>query len=83
MGDRKMLTMQACKLWMVALALGYILSGGTAEAVEPDYMRAMGVVPFGDDVEAPNFMLPTPDGKVLQLRDFKGKVILLNFWATW
>lgn len=83
MGDRKTLTIRACRLWMVALAFGCLLSGGAAEAADSDYLRAMGVVPFDDDVEAPNFMLPTPDGKTLQLRDFKGKVILLNFWATW
>ena len=83
MGDRKTLTMQTCKLWTVALALGYILSGGVAEAVDPGYLRAMGIVPFNDDIEAPNFVLPTPEGKTMQLRDFRGKVILLNFWATW
>jgi cytochrome c biogenesis protein CcmG/thiol:disulfide interchange protein DsbE len=83
MGDRKTLTIQTCRLWMVALAFGCMLAGGAAEAADAEYMRAMGVIPFNDDVEAPNFMLPTPDGKTLQLRDFKGKLILLNFWATW
>jgi cytochrome oxidase Cu insertion factor (SCO1/SenC/PrrC family) len=70
-------------LSMVALALCYILPGTVAEAAQPDDMRAMGIVPFNGDIEAPNFMLPTPDGKTVQLRDFKGKVVLLNFWATW
>ncbi len=83
MGDRKTLTMQTGMLSLVALAICYILSGGVAEAVQPDFMRAMGVVQFNDAVEAPNFMLPTPEGKTVQLHDFKGKVILLNFWATW
>ncbi|WP_423149522.1 redoxin domain-containing protein [Rubrolithibacter danxiaensis] len=32
---------------------------------------------------APNFTLPTPDGKQMQLNDFKGKYVLLDFWASW
>jgi len=30
-----------------------------------------------------DFTLPNLDGKDVTLSDFKGKVILLNFWATW
>jgi peroxiredoxin len=32
---------------------------------------------------APNFTLTDIDGKKLSLSDYKGKVILLDFWATW
>lgn len=32
---------------------------------------------------APAFELETRDGKVISLSDFKGKTIILNFWATW
>ncbi|MCE9558297.1 MAG: TlpA family protein disulfide reductase [Armatimonadetes bacterium] len=32
---------------------------------------------------APNFTAQTPDGKPIQLSSFKGKVVLLDFWATW
>jgi len=32
---------------------------------------------------APDFKLDSLDGKPLSLADYKGKVILLNFWATW
>jgi peroxiredoxin len=30
-----------------------------------------------------DFTLPDLDGKDVKLSDYKGKVILLNFWATW
>jgi thiol-disulfide isomerase/thioredoxin len=32
---------------------------------------------------APEFKLDTLEGKSVSLADYKGKVILLNFWATW
>jgi thiol-disulfide isomerase/thioredoxin len=32
---------------------------------------------------APPFTVETPEGKPLGLADFKGKVVILDFWATW
>lgn len=32
---------------------------------------------------APAFSLNSENGKPVSLADFKGKVVLLNFWATW
>lgn len=35
------------------------------------------------DQPAPDFRLTTFDGHKLSLADFKGQVVVLNFWATW
>jgi cytochrome c biogenesis protein CcmG/thiol:disulfide interchange protein DsbE len=32
---------------------------------------------------APEFVLKDADGKVVKLSDYRGKAVLLNFWATW
>jgi len=32
---------------------------------------------------APNFKLNTSDGKAVDLSKLKGKVVVVNFWATW
>ena len=32
---------------------------------------------------APDFEAATPDGKTVHLSDYKGKVVILDFWATW
>jgi peroxiredoxin len=39
------------------------------------------VVRVGD--EAPNFRLRDLDGNLTSLSQYRGKVVLLNFWATW
>jgi peroxiredoxin len=32
---------------------------------------------------APDFALPSLDGQVVRLSDYRGKVVFLNIWATW
>jgi peroxiredoxin len=40
-----------------------------------------GVVKPGEP--APNFQLRDMEGRIVSLSDLRGKVVLLNFWATW
>ena len=37
----------------------------------------------GQDVKAPQFELRDVHGRIVRLSDYKGKVVLINFWATW
>ena len=36
-----------------------------------------------DRNKAPGFTLKDAHGRTVQLADYKGKIVLLNFWATW
>ncbi len=54
----------------------------TSWAVD-DPFEAMGVVRPKTRMKAPDFSLETLDGSPLNLDDFKGRLVVLNFWATW
>src|SRR5690606_35058578 len=39
---------------------------------------------ISEDVKyAPEFTLSNLDGETVSLSDYKGKIVILNFWATW
>ncbi len=46
-------------------------------AVPREALAALRPVPAGD------FTLPSLDGHSVRLSDFRGKVVVLNFWTTW
>ncbi len=56
-----------------------VIGTGRAEApADPQTLPAL-QEPF----PAPDFELRDIDGKVHRLSDYRGKVVVLNFWATW
>ena len=41
------------------------------------------VIPLKEGRPAPDFTFPDLDGRKVSLSDFRGKVVLVNIWATW
>jgi peroxiredoxin len=50
---------------------------------ESDFSADLGIVEPRTVKQAPDFTLQTLDGQPIKLSDFRGKPVLLNFWATW
>lgn len=67
---------------MLILLLVLILAPATAYAEHASFDK-MGVVPPKTSQPAPDFVAKNLKGQMVKLSDFKGKVLLLNFWATW
>jgi len=38
---------------------------------------------LGQGVKAPSLTLKSTEGRTVRLSDYRGKVVLINFWATW
>ena len=55
---------------------------GSLDAAE-DPMSAARVMRIKERKSAPEFALEDVQGKLVKLEDFRGKVVLLDFWATW
>jgi thiol-disulfide isomerase/thioredoxin len=46
-------------------------------------MQAAGATTIAVGQPAPEISLPDPNGTIYKLSDLKGKVVLLDFWASW
>lgn len=51
------------------------------KAQEEQMARLDNLIPLGS--EAPDFAQPAPDGKTISLSSLRGKVVLIDFWASW
>ena len=71
-------------LALIALSLAFSLGTRAQEpqsGVDPDIEYAADLLKPG--TKAPDFTLLTPEGKELTLSQFKGKIVVLDFWASW
>lgn len=69
-----------------ALSLGHFATAQTSAAglqpaEDPDAKYAATLLKHG--VEAPDFALATPTGDTLRFSTFRGRYVVLDFWASW
>jgi len=72
----KIMLARSRALLLVPALLAFTACVSTTKAVSP-------VKPESQRKKAPEFTLKDSNGQPVKLSDFKGKVVLLNFWATW
>ena len=65
---------------IVAMALALLTVSGAGAA--PNF-KDLQVQTYEPPKAAPTFSLPSIDGRTVRLEDYRGKVLLLFFWATW
>ena len=71
---------------LIGAAAGYLVFFGLpSEPPEPQPQSApqISIAGLGTGSQAPLFELETADGEMVGLEDYRGQVVLLNFWATW
>jgi len=71
---------------LLLLALWHWNGQGWAQPTRGEginYKLVPNLEPLKDKSPTPDFTLPTPSGKELSLKGVRGKLVLLNFWASW
>jgi peroxiredoxin len=74
--------------YLVFLVVGGLLVGGFAWSLAPAAQAQRGAAcramePEPRDVQAPDIELFDMEGNAVRLSDFRGKFVVINFWATY
>lgn len=62
---------------------GFFHSGKIPVAGNNDLFTILRIQKFDEPVIAPDFTLNDIKGNQVALKDFKGRIVFLNFWPTW
>ena len=85
--NNRMLVILLALIAVVCVALWYAdkveREGKAAAAAEQPADEAAAATLAGEGAEAPDFTVEMIDGSKVTLSELRGKVVLLNFWATW
>ena len=70
-----------------ALIVWLLFSGAAGFAVDlesiEELSQNLGLQALPEGTKAPDFELESTDGTMVKLSSYQGKVVFLNFWATW
>jgi len=78
--SRKFWFLTVLCLTMLIVSASYLMS---AQNRPINYKLVPNLQEIKDQSPAPEFTLPNLGGGKVRLRDFRGKLLMLNFWASW
>ena len=83
--ERKIVLLLSVMMGIAILLIPFLQVGRAASPSQPEFpsCNSFGVQRFQEKKEAPAFSLKSLDGKQIALSDFRGKPVLITFWATW
>ena len=70
------------RFWLIFSIAIFFVTLRSAAAHQEDFDKMGVALPIKEKI-APDFMLKNLDGNTIALNNFRGKTVLLNFWATW
>ena len=77
------LSMVVMAILAIVLAAALLFGGSLTAKAQNNRPTPEQATIVKDGQKAPNFEVQMFDGSTVKLADLKGKVVLLNFWATW
>ena len=80
---RQLKCLNTSKLFVTLLAVLLALVGTPVLADTVESALSYQFSPVTPLIAAPDFTLEDMDGESYKLHDYRGKVVLVNFWATW
>jgi peroxiredoxin len=69
--------------WGLIAAVCLLASPAMGQPVLADLLRALHLSDYPPDLWPPSFTGQTTTGHVVSLADLQGRVVLVNFWASW
>lgn len=79
-----LILMLVATLAIIAVLLFWNPTTATAEPAAPQTQEQIDASTIAKEgMEAPDFTVEMFDGQNVRLSDLRGKVVLVNFWATW
>ena len=83
--ERKIVLLLSVMMGIATSLVPFLQVGRAASTSQPEFpsCNSFGIQRFQEKKEAPAFSLKNLDGKPISLSDFRGKPVLITFWATW
>jgi len=67
----------------MGLAIALVAFAAAGASAAPEAMKALAITEVREKTPVPDVSLPTLEGRPLALKELRGNVLLVNFWATW